>query len=204
MMNKKVYRFYFMFLERQEKFLNRMANEGWRLVKTSSLSYEFAPCSPGEYKYKVVFIGEKSYQANQNYRAFFEDMEYDVFAKNANLNYSVGKVRWRPYGERGGQAATSPGSYNKEIMIVGKKHDNKKFEIFSENVDLANYYRSILHALSSVFVLIASLFMYAVFTKTPNIPLIIMGVSALVGLLYLIVKYMKIVHHYKQEGQTMD
>ena len=42
-MNKKVYHFYSLFLEKQEQFLNRMADEGWRLVKTNRLSYEFAP-----------------------------------------------------------------------------------------------------------------------------------------------------------------
>ena len=81
-------------------------------------------------------------------------MGYCVFSKNANLNFSVGKARWRPYGRGSGQIATSPGSYNKEIMIVEKKHDGKAFEIFSDNADLVEYYSSIRNVFTSLFALV--------------------------------------------------
>ena len=203
-MNKKVYRFFFMFLEKQERFLNRMAGNGWRLLKTTRLSYEFAPCPPGEYEYKVVFIGEKSYRDNKGCRAFFEDMGYRVFTKSANLNFSVGKMRWRPYGKGGGKAATSPGSYNKEIMIAEKKRDGKAFEVFNDNSDLAGYYRVIRNVFTSLLALIAALLGYAIFTKTATVPMLIVGFIAAAALLVPIIKYTKQANHYKQEMQIRD
>ena len=203
-MNKKVYRFYSIFLKKQEQFLNRMAGEGWRLVKTSRLSYEFVPCSPKEYEYRVIFIGEKSYRDNKDYRAFFEDMGYRVFTKSANLNFSVGKVRWRPYGKGSGQVATSPGSYNKEIMVVEKKHDGKAFEIFNDNVDLIEYYGSIRNVFISLFILIAVLLPYAFFTRAASIPLLVVCLLTVAVLLVPIAKYTRQINHYKQEMRTRD
>ena len=40
--------------------------------------------------------------------------------KNINLNHSIGKVRWRPFAGKYGQIATSPGNFNKELLIVEK------------------------------------------------------------------------------------
>lgn len=34
--------------------------------KTSRLMYEFAPCAPNGYEYKVIFIGEKGWQKNKD------------------------------------------------------------------------------------------------------------------------------------------
>lgn len=203
-MNKKVYRFFFLFLEKQETFLNQMAEEGWRLVKTSRLSYEFAPCSPNEYEYKVVFIGEKSNKKNKEYRGFYEDMGYDVFAKNANLNYSIGKVRWRPYGKGGGQVATSPGNYNKEIMIVGKRRDGKPSNIFSNNADMADYYRLLLNVFIGLFLLIAVVIGVELYRHTHSARLLVVGGLALVGLLLPITKYIRMIAHYKKQGHTQE
>ena len=43
------------------------------------------------------FIGQKSKANAEDYHDFLEEMGYSVFYKNINLNYSVGKVRWRPW-----------------------------------------------------------------------------------------------------------
>ena len=45
-MSKKKYRYFFSFLEGQERWLNKMAGEGYRLVRTAKLMYEFEPCVP--------------------------------------------------------------------------------------------------------------------------------------------------------------
>ena len=47
-----------------------------------------------------------------------EEKGYKVFYKNINLNYSIGKVRWRPFAGKYGRIATSPGNFDKELLIV--------------------------------------------------------------------------------------
>ena len=100
-MSKKCYRFFGGLLNAQAKWLNKMSEKGYRLVRTGRVLYEFEECSPDEVTYCVEFIGEKSKENATDYAVFLEDMGYKVFFKNINLNYSVGKVRLRPWAERG-------------------------------------------------------------------------------------------------------
>lgn len=39
----------------EEKWLNKKAQEGQALVSAFAVRYEFEPCTPGEYTYKIVF-----------------------------------------------------------------------------------------------------------------------------------------------------
>ena len=98
-MSKKCYRFFGGLLNAQAKWLNKMSEKGYRLVRTGRVLYEFEECSPDEVTYCVEFIGEKSKENATDYADFLEDMGYKVFFKNINLNYSVGKVRLRPWAE---------------------------------------------------------------------------------------------------------
>ena len=59
-MSKKYYRFYGGLLSAQERWLNRMAEKGFRLVRSEKLLYEFEECDPGAYQYRIEFIGQKS------------------------------------------------------------------------------------------------------------------------------------------------
>ena len=43
-MEKKVNRFFGASTEIQAKWLNRMASEGWRLIRTGKMRYEFERC----------------------------------------------------------------------------------------------------------------------------------------------------------------
>jgi len=152
-MRKKVYRYFFGFLETQQKWLNRMVDNGFRLVRTTKLMYEFEPCDKGEFQYCVEFVGEKSYVKAKEYRQFLEDAGYRTFAKNINLNYSIGKVKWRPWGKGMGQISTSPGSYNKEILILEKANDGKPFKVHTTFHDLADYYKPLRNAYLSTAIL---------------------------------------------------
>lgn len=104
---KRQYRFFGGLLNAQEKWLNKMASKGYRLVRVGKLLYEFEECEPEQKQYCVEFIGQKSKGSAEEYKNFLEDMGYKVFYKNINLNYSIGKVRWRPWAEKGGQIATN-------------------------------------------------------------------------------------------------
>ncbi len=138
-MSKKYYRFFGTFLQRQSDWLNRMSAKGYRLVRTGKLLYEFEPCRPDEYRYCVEFIAEMPRPKAEDYRTFLEDMGYTVFYKNANLSYSIGKVRWRPWAEDGARLATNATTFNRELLIVEKKNDGKPFELHTTNEDLLRY-----------------------------------------------------------------
>lgn len=96
------YRFFGFFLETQARWLNKMSAQGFRLVRTGKLLYEFEKCTPNEVQYYVEFIGEKSQTSADDYCCFLESLGHKVFYKNINLNFSVGKVRVRPWAEKGG------------------------------------------------------------------------------------------------------
>lgn len=142
-MTKKCYRFFSGLLQTQTNWLNDMAAKGYRLVRTGKILYEFEACKPGEYQYCVEFIGEKSRQSAQEYKQFLEDLGYKAFYKNLNLNFSIGKVRYRPWAEKGGRISTNATTFNKEILIVERKNDGKPFELHTSYEDKIAYTKNL-------------------------------------------------------------
>ena len=116
-MSKTVFRYFFDIMEEQEKWLNHMAEKGYRLKKCGRIIYTFDQCRPNEYEYVIEFVGDQAHSKAKNYRHYLENMGFRTFTKNINLNFSYGKVRWRPYAKGMGQIAASPGGFNKELMI---------------------------------------------------------------------------------------
>ncbi len=136
-MKKK--RFFAGLMGRQERWLNRMAAQGHRLVHTGKLEYEFADCAPDAYEYRVEYVGHLSMENARAYKEFLEELGYRVFYKNINLNYSVGKVVARPWAEPGGRLATTETGLNRELLIVEKVRDGKPFELHSTQADRVRY-----------------------------------------------------------------
>lgn len=139
-MSKKVYRYFGGLLTAQETWLNQMAEKGYRLVRAEKLFYEFEECRPGQVQYCVEFVGQKSQANAKDYHDFLEGMGYSVFYKNINLNYSAGKVRWRPWAEKGGRIATNATTLNRELLIVEKENDGTPFALHTSYADRARYY----------------------------------------------------------------
>lgn len=137
-------RFFWIFLESQEKWLNKMSNKGYRLTGTTIGGYEFEECVPGRYVYAVEYVGNKSREACESYKQFLEDMGYRVYYKNINLDYSVGKVEVRPWADKGGVFATNRTTHNKEIMLVEKEADGKPFELHTTAEDKISYYTQLI------------------------------------------------------------
>lgn len=138
-MSKKCYRYYGGLLVSQANWLNKMAEKGYRLIRTGKMLYEFEECTPGQYRYCVEFIGQKSKESATDYAHFLEDVGYRVFFKNINLNWNVGKVAVRPWAEQGGRLATNSTTFNRELLIVEKETDGKPFELHTTYEDKANY-----------------------------------------------------------------
>ena len=150
-------RFFGALLRSQEKWLNKMARSGYRMVKTGIMTYDFEPCTPGEYQYAVEYVGAKDWEELQKYRAFLEEMGYTVFYKNINANYSVGKVRFRPYKSKPWIPVTSATNYNKELLIVERKAAEDDFKLHTSSEDIKNYYLQIIATFAFFFALLGGL-----------------------------------------------
>lgn len=163
----------------QEKWLNKMARKGHQLIRTDRLLYEFEKCEPGKVEYRIDFVGQKSKRDIAEYRSFLEDFGYKVFSKNINLNYSIGKVRYRPWAENGGRIATNATTFNKELLIVEKEADGKDFELHTSYEDQIIYNKSLrkpwlyLMLIFAIFGLIYRSLVYGGFAVVALIPVIV-------------------------------
>lgn len=194
-MSKKCYRFFGGLLTVQANWLNKMSEKGYRLIRTGKMLYEFEECNLNQVRYCVEFVGQKSKDSAKEYHDFLEDMGYKVWYKNINLNYSVGKVRWRPWAEKGGRIATNSTTFNRELLIVEKENDGKPFELHTSFEDKESYYKM----LCNPWLLI--LIMFGVFAIAyRSIPF---GVIALVSLIPLIV-YLAQVAKIRCEAKTKE
>lgn len=192
---KKCYRFFGGLLIAQANWLNKMSEKGYRLVQTGKMLYEFEECKPNQVKYYVEFIGHKTKDDAKGYYDFLEGMDYKVFYKNINLNYSIGKIRWRPWAEKGGRIATNNSTFNRELLIVEKKNDGKPFELHTSFEDKENYYRN----LRNPWLLI--LLMFVIFTVMDRS--LVFGVFALISLFPVIIYQMEIMK-VRYEAKTKE
>lgn len=182
-MNRKCYRFFGAFLNMQERWLNRMADDGWRLRQTGLLRYEFEPCVPGAFRYCLDFIGQKSRENAEEYAAFLREMGYRVLFKNINLNFAVGKLRVRPWADRGGRLATKRTTFNREILIVEKENDGAPFVLHTTNADRKNYYHTLKRPYLFLFLGFAALALwkqntiFAAFAACAAVPLLLYQIN---------------------------
>lgn len=207
-MSKRVFRYFFSFLETQEKWLNKMACNGFRLIRTTKLSYEFETCERAEYEYCVEFIADKSYKEAVKYREFLEEMGYRTFTKNLHINYSIGKMKWRPWAKGAGQIATNPGAFNKELLILEKKRDGKPFELHTDYNDLIQYYTPIRNSYLTVvalmiFILLGSCMFDLLNNEITSAEKIMLAAICVLSLIPTI-KYSKIIQNYKEMLKTNE
>ncbi len=193
-------RFFAGFMKSQAKWLNSMAKKGYRLVRAGKLEYEFSECEPGKYIYSVEYIGDRSFEEGEKYKAFLEGMGYRVFYKNMNLDYSVARVSYRPWADKGGRFSTNSTTFNRELLIVEKENDGKPFELHTETEDVADYYMRLSRPwIFAVFLMIVLLIVF-----WPNV--LYMGVfGGLAVLFFLPVVYSLIrIHKIKKEKKLEE
>jgi hypothetical protein len=201
-------RYFFDFADKQENWLNGMVNRGYRLVNVGKLTYQFEQCESGGYEYRVELVADKSAAEIGDYKRFLEDLGYSVFHKNANINFSFGKARFRA---SNGGFATSPGSYNNELLIVEKSKDGTPFELHTDAEDLVAYFRNIrnIYVPYSVLGIAAAI---VIVTRALNVasPPFSSGISAgvlgAIGLCgaFIMAKYSAIARRYAQLAKTNE
>lgn len=209
-MSKIVYRYFFDFADGQEKWLNSMAECGFRLKKCGKISYIFDVCQPNEYEYAVEFVGHKAYSQARDYRRYLESMGFRTFTKNINLNYSYGKVKLRPYASGMGRIAASPGGFNKELLILEKKRDGKSFELHTDIADKLDIYRRVKRAYTWAVLMILLLGAMTFIPNTSSISdtmTLVVRVLLLIAcgmLLFPLVKYSSLIKCLKDEGKIYE
>jgi hypothetical protein len=163
-MTKKVFRIFVDVVDGQEKWLNKMSEKGLRLTGTSRWHYIFETCKPAEYSYRIVLATDKPNKELEEYRAFLLELGIKSFTKNIHIGkYAYGSVRMR-FSGKGITLATSPGSINKELLILEKKNDGP-FEVFTELSDKISYCRQVRNAAAVTDVLVLAL----MFAGTPKL-----------------------------------
>lgn len=206
-MKKIVFKYFFDFLEGQEKWLNKMAKHGYRLIKVGKLTYEFEKCNPSEYIYCVEFVADKSNFEIKKYNNFLEnDIGYKSFRKNININWSFGKMKFRPW-SNGGKISTSPGSFNKELLILEKQNDGMDFNLHTSNDDLIKYLTPIRNMYLFTTILLAITTFISKYKANNHLLL-----NTLLGALILItlflgiqtVKYFSLVKKYKKNKKLYE
>ncbi|MFT4145077.1 MAG: DUF2812 domain-containing protein [Mobilitalea sp.] len=209
-MSKIVFRYFFDFLDGQMQWLNRMAEQGYRLKKCGRLIYIFDVCSPGEYEYTVEYVGDKGYAEAKKYRQFLEDMSFRTFTKNININYSYGKIKWRPYAKGLGQISTSPGGYNKELLILEKRKDGTPFNLHTDLHDKLNLYRTVKRAYAWAVFIILGLIAMTFFPNISSISAAMMWLARTfmltIAILFAIpaVKYSSLIIQLKRENRIYE
>lgn len=120
----------------RERYLNQMAEKGYRLVKSGAFFHRFIESEDKKYKYNVEYIGHWSNKRRKDYIEFLAELGINSFSAPINMGkFSIGSVRFRPYADKDGMVATSMGMINREILISEKIDDGKVFESFSDPDD---------------------------------------------------------------------
>jgi len=145
----------------------------------------------------------RQYGKIQDYKDFLSGLGYKVLAKNLNLNMSFGKARWRPFGRGSGQVATSPGGYNKEILIIEKKADGESFDVHTSYDDLIAYYQSIRGMYIMLLSIVIAFWESRFLASIGSIPYALLAI-AMVLLLIPIVLYSRRISMYKRLRMTNE
>lgn len=189
---------YFLDLDAQEKWLNSEAKKGKRLIKVNKLIYIFEKCEQSEYEYKIEFVGNKSSSEIVEYKKFLESIGYKVFNKNINLNYSLFKLKFRPYADKYTKIATKNSMTNNELFIVESKKTNNKFELHTEANDIIRYYSNIRNMYLSTLVIISFIpIINIVKYRMVYLLRLLIIVPFLIYIIYQVIKYNNFLKKYK-------
>jgi len=121
-MKKTVYKLNFIWdYDREEQWLNEMAKDGWRLDKYFFCKYDFVPCEPGEYEYKIQLLDESVNSAKSR--------DYLAFLREMGINVVSTWLRW---------------------IYLEKKADGEAFDIFSDRNSRLKHIKGVLTLIKTV------------------------------------------------------
>lgn len=121
---KTVIRKLFYDFEKEEKWLNKLSNEGLAMVDYSFGRYVFEDCISGEYEYKIQYM--------ENYPTSAEGRKYIEFIESTGIEHVSSYIRW---------------------VYFRKKSEEVSFDIFSDLDSKIGHYRSIIRFISVIAIL---------------------------------------------------
>lgn len=78
--------------EKEERWLNEMAMEGWVLESVGFCTYQFVRCEPGEYIVRMEMAPD-----NQDYRSFLEEIGAEYIGRMVKWIYFRRKTELGPF-----------------------------------------------------------------------------------------------------------
>jgi hypothetical protein len=104
-----------------------MAERGYRLKKCGKMTYTFDACNPGDMSTPLSLLVTNPIPRQRIIARYLEEMGFRTLTKNINLNFFLWQGKDGDICKGMGQITTSPGSYNKELLIAEKKKGRKTF-----------------------------------------------------------------------------
>lgn len=113
---KRKYRHFFDVIDGQENWLNLQCDKGLRLICADEFSYDFRPCAPSEYEYRVVAVSYALPEKALQIQIALEELHLHVVQKSMK---NLGLI----------------------LLIAERKADGTPFEVNLDLEDGIRYYR---------------------------------------------------------------
>ena len=134
--------------DKEERWLNEMAREGWALTKAGFCTYTFESCEPGEYIIRLEMIDN-----SPNFQSFMEELGAKAVGKCVNWAYFRRKAELGPF-----EMFSDIDSRVEHLNKIGRM----LFLLCIANllIGIANYFNSTNHSISLLNLLCAALLSY--------------------------------------------
>lgn len=115
----------------RERYLNRMAEKGFRLLHSGSILHRFEKTQEPLH-YSVQYIGHMNSRERLDYVNFLQGLNMTLHYAPLNLGkFAFGNLRWRPYNKPSSSLASTSGMMNKEILII-ESTGEKEIPVFTD------------------------------------------------------------------------
>lgn len=165
-------------IEKETKWLNSLAKQGYRLTGKSWFTYRFKPCEKDAYIYQVEKRKPFTSDENLNYIDFISSLDINTVA-----------IQWGWF-------------------YFEKENDGKEFEIFSDIPSKISHYKNLIFTLLIIgffsFCFLNSCLNSPIGSRGPyifnvSIPLVINPVL-MASIVFTIIKYLMKIHRLKKEN----
>ena len=141
-MNKKYNRLFLLdAVYGQEKWLNKMAQRGLRLVSVNYTAYEFETCDPGQYEYHIEVVKGKTKEEILDRQRYLARRGIKSIPKSISNNRTVGNAKAHSIGSGESQVVIVPDLKLPELLILERTKDSKEFEIHADTAVRDKYYQ---------------------------------------------------------------
>ena len=125
----------------QEKWLNKMAQRGLRLLSVNYTTYEFESCQPGEYEYHIEVVKGKTKEEILERQKYLARRGIKSIPKSISNNRSMNQAKGHSIGSGSDQIVMVPDLKLPELLILERTKDSEEFEMRSDTAFRSKYYQ---------------------------------------------------------------